>query len=43
MEAYYKAKEQGLTLPDIESDSELERFQEKFLRDWEAENEPKNS
>lgn len=43
VEAYYKAKEEDPTLPDIESDSELERFQEKFLRDWEAENETENS
>ncbi|BDA51914.1 hypothetical protein COCOBI_pt-2170 (chloroplast) [Coccomyxa sp. Obi] len=39
VEAYYKAKEADPTLPDIDCDSELEEFQENFLRTWEAENE----
>ena len=43
LEAYEKAREKDPTLPDIDCDSELEGFQEKFLRDWEAENELKTS
>ena len=42
-EAYDKAREEDPTLPDIESDSEVEGFREKFLRTWEAENETGNS
>ena len=43
LEAYKKAKQADSTLPDIQSHSELEGFQEKFLRKWEAENETENS
>jgi hypothetical protein len=38
IEAYDKAKQEDPTLPDIRSHSALEGFQERFLRDWEAEN-----
>ncbi|BDA51776.1 hypothetical protein COCOBI_pt-0540 (chloroplast) [Coccomyxa sp. Obi] len=43
LEAYDKAKEADPTLPDILCDSELEEFQENFLRTWEAENETKDN
>ena len=36
--AYEKAKEADPTLPDIDCDSELEGFREKFLRAWESQN-----
>ena len=42
-EAYEKATEEDPTLPDDQWDSEVEEFREKFLRNWEAENETKNS
>lgn len=38
MESYAKAKKEDPTLPDIMYDSKLEDFQEKFLMNWESQN-----